>query len=693
MAEALAAFDLGVWGYALAATGYLLLALLLLTSWRGRLQGGLLLGLSVVSALWATLLSLSLAYALPLTILHVLLESLRSGVALLFLYKVLSVDDGEEPPRATPLRGLGYAMLAVWLGLVGAHSYTWLAGQSIAAIVGYDPRLVGHLLLALFGLVLVEHLFRNTPAQQRWAIKYLCLGLGGLFAYDFFLYSNAVLFNTVDRDLWDARGYIHLLVIPLIAVSAARNPQWSLDVFVSRRMVFHSAAILGAGVYLLLMALGGYALRYLGGDWGTLAQVIFLFGAALLLFALMFSGQVRARVRVFVSKHFFNYKYDYREEWLHFIGALASEEPGPGLSQRVLQALAGIVDSPGGVIWVLEERMDRFELATEWNASGPGVVAPDDPLAQFLRETEWLVDLDEYRASPQVYGRLALPDWLKGMERAWLVIPLFQNRRMIGMVVLLQSRAAMQINWEDRDLLKTAASQAASYLALAQASAELANARQFEAFNRLSAYVVHDLKNVVGQLSLVVTNAKKFGHKQEFVDDAMATVDNAVAKMQRMLSQLRQGREQQRASTAVRLVPLIEEVVRQRGAQVPAPVFAGADQGVSVLAEHDRLAAVLEHVVQNAQEATPADGRVELRLTSDSQNAVIEIEDNGCGMDAAFIRERLFRPFDTTKGNAGMGIGAYECREFVRGLGGEVHVLSQPGKGTLFQLFIPRVED
>lgn len=690
MTDTSAALHPGVWGYALAAAGYVLLAVLLLTSWRGRLQGGLLLALSLVSALWAGSLAYALAYALPLSIQYAALELLRSGVALLFLYKILPLGKGPDPSDVSGLRWMAYAVAAVWVCVLALHGYTWFYGQSVAATLGYDPRFAGHLVLALFGLVLVEHLFRNSPPQQRWAIKYLCLGLGGLFAYDFYLYSNAVLFNTVDRELWDVRGFIHILVIPLIAVSAARNPQWSLDVFVSRRMVFHSAAILGAGTYLTLMALGGYAIRFLGGDWGTLAQVIFLFGAVLLLFALMFSGQVRARVRVFLSKHFFNYKYDYREEWLSFIGALASEEPGPGLSERILQALAAIVDSPGGLLWVVDEQTGRFELASEWNATGPAAVAADDALVEFLKTSEWLVDLDEWAVAPEVYESLTLPAWLAAIERAWLVIPLFQNRRMIGMVLLLQSRAAHTINWEDRDLLKTAASQAASYLALSRASAELANARQFEAFNRLSAYVVHDLKNVVGQLSLVVANAKKFGHKQEFVDDAMATVDNAVNKMQRMLTQLRQGREAQRSSVAVRLSPLLEEVVRQRSAQQPVPVFSAGDTGVSVIAEHDRLAAVLEHVVQNAQEASAADGRVELRLTSDSQNAVIEIQDNGCGMDEKFIRDRLFRPFDTTKGNAGMGIGAYECREFVRGLGGEVQVQSRPGEGTLFRLSLPK---
>ena len=693
MVDSLSELNIGAWGYALAALGYLLLALLLLTSWRGRLQGGVLLALCLFSAAWAGLLAYSHLFRIPLSILHVGLELFRDGAALFFLYKILTTDENGAVTTSPVLRLIGYCVAGAWFVLVSMHVFAALSGKSVAEIVGFDPRLTGHLVLAVFGLVLIEQLFRNTPPQQRWAIKYLCLGLGGLFAYDFFLYANAVLFNSLDPGLWDARGFIHILVVPLIAVSAARNPQWSLDVFVSRRIVFHTAAVVGTGVYLLLMALGGYVIRYLGGSWGNLAQVIFLFGAALVLFALMFSGQVRARMRIFLSKHFFNYKYDYREEWLKFIGALASEEPGPGLGEHALRALAAIVDSPGGLLWVCEEDAKRFEPAVEWNAGGVVTIPCNDELVSYLQEKEWLLDLDEYASSPEVYAGLELPQWLKQIERAWLLIPLFQNKCLVGLVLLLQSRASHQINWEDRDLLKTAASQAASYLALSQASAELANARQFEAFNRLSAYVVHDLKNVVGQLSLVVANAKKFGHKQEFVDDAMATVDNAVNKMQRMLAQLRQGRELQQSSRSVRVLPVLEEITRQCASGNPVPQLEGGDVSVSVVAEHDRLAAVIQHVVQNAQEATAEDGKVVLRLTSDGQNAVIEIEDNGCGMDEKFIRDRLFRPFDTTKGNAGMGIGAYECREFVRGLGGDVHVKSQPGTGTLFQLLIPKVPE
>ncbi len=683
--------SLGGWGYALAAAGYLLLAILLLTSWRGRVQGALLLGVATSSFAWAAAVSYSLFYELPVSVVHIWLELLRDGFALFFLFKLLLSAPQARQGGAQPLKLFLYFTLVLWLILLIAHSYLSFRANTFR-LIGYDPLLIGHTILTVVGLVLVEQLFRNTHPQERWAIKYLCIGFGALFAYDFFMYSSGVLFGALDERYWDARGFIHILVVPLIAVSAARNPQWSLDVFVSRKMVFHSAAILAAGIYLLLMALGGYAIHYWGGSWGGVAQLVFLFAAALVLVALMFSGQVRAYIKVFLSKHFFNYKYDYRDEWLKLIGALESEgATGAAVRENAIQALANIVDSPGGGLWLADKTGNQYRIAGSRGISAELTSITEEGLTRFLADTQWLIDLNEYRQTAEVYGELRLPEWLEKIDRAWLVIPLFQNKVLFGFILLLQPRAFRSINWEDRDLLKTAASQVAGYLALSEASAELADARQFEAFNRLSAYVVHDLKNVVGQLSLVVSNSKKFSTNQAFVEDAFSTVDNAVNKMQKMLAQLRQGRAVEQAATAVKLLPIVERVVEKRLVLMPKPHLDVPANGYDpvVVADSDRLEAVIEHVVQNAQEATPSEGRVIVRLLDDGRNAIVEIEDTGSGMDQAFIQNRLFRPFDTTKGNAGMGIGVYESREFIRALGGDVIVNSESGKGSVFQLCIP----
>jgi putative PEP-CTERM system histidine kinase len=255
--------------------------------------------------------------------------------------------------------------------------------------------------------------------------------------------------------------------------------------------------------------------------------------------------------------------------------------------------------------------------------------------------------------------------------------------------VLGQSRAPRNLNWEDWDLLRTAGREAASYLALAAASDELARARQFEAFNRLSAYVVHDLKNLVAQLGLVVSNAARHKENPAFMADVIQTVDHAVDKMNRLLGQLRKDRFVTQESDIVDINRAAREVIAQRQAQTPRPTLEDCDDVLQVLGNRDRLESVLEHLVQNAQEATPPEGEVSLRLFRDSDWAVLEVEDSGTGMDDSFVKDRLFRPFETTKGNAGLGMGAYQVRETVRLMGGRVDVRSRPDVGTTFEIRLP----
>src|SRR5690606_5606242 len=183
-------------------------------------------------------------------------------------------------------------------------------------------------LLSLVGMLLVEHLYRNTSPQQRWSLKFLCLGLGAAFAFDFYLFSDAMLFRSVNADIWSARGVVVAIIAPLLAVSAARNPTWSLDVSVSRQFVLHSTTLLAAAGYMLVMATAGYYIRFFGGTWGGLLQVTFLFGAGVVLVLALFSGTLRARIKIFLSKHFFSYRYDYREEWLRFTQTLSDTQPG-----------------------------------------------------------------------------------------------------------------------------------------------------------------------------------------------------------------------------------------------------------------------------------------------------------------------------------------------------------------------------
>lgn len=684
--------DAGVFTYSAGSGFFLLLAVLLLAAWSGRLQGGLLLGASIVSALWCALLAYEAATGRPGFRILALAEVLRDAGWFAFLLSLLGYRPEPGSRIAPALRAsgrllLGLCVLGAALLVLPSHVSPVMLPSELVR----DGVLFFQVLLVVSGLALVEQLYRNTPQEHRWAVKYLCFGLGGMFAYDLYLYSDTLLFKRVNPILWDARGAIQALIVPLIAVSAARNPRWSVEVFVSRHVVLHSIAVLGSGIYLLVMAAAGYYIRMYGGTWGGVAQVTFLFGAMLLLLVLLASGQLRAQARVFLSKHFFTTKYDYREEWLRFTHALSTVAQDAELRGNVVKAIAQIVESEGGAVWV-RGHGDRFQCGASWNMTTPrdAVTPADAPFVRFLETKGWIVYLDEYREEPERYDNVELPRWFDELRDPWVVVPLMQGDELLGFVVVLRSGTPRELNWEDTDLLKTAGRDAASYLAVLRLSEALADARQFEAFNRLSAYIVHDLKNLIAQLSLVVTNARKYRDNPAFMQDAVTTVENATRKMNQLLRHLRQGGHSGGSvRRRVGLQRVLREVHEAQSARKPVPVLECPAEDIVVRAERERLVAVVGHIVQNAQEATPARGQVRIRLRRDGGWAFIEVQDTGPGMAPQFIAERLFKPFDTTKGNAGMGIGVYQSREFLRAQGGDIEVESEPGRGTLFRLRLP----
>jgi putative PEP-CTERM system histidine kinase len=351
-------------------------------------------------------------------------------------------------------------------------------------------------------------------------------------------------------------------------------------------------------------------------------------------------------------------------------------------------AVAELVDSPGAALWLAQED-GSFAPTAHWNLPLEAEPLPASaPLVRFLQDRQWVINLEEFAQSPDLYGDLVLPPWLEGRREAWLVVPLFVHENLIGFMVLARPRSRRGFNWEDSDLLKTAGRQAAAHLAQAGALEALAQARQFESFNRFSAFVVHDLKNVVAQLSLMLKNAERHKHNPDFQEDMLATVSHAVQKMSRLLSQLRAGYQMAEGASLVNLREVLAQVVADKAAFRPTPRFVSRVEEAWVLAERERLARVLGHLVQNAIEATPETGEVEVSLEVNGGQAVVRVRDTGRGMDETFLRTQLFRPFVSTKA-AGMGIGAYECREYVRELKGDIRAESKPGQGSVFTVTLP----
>jgi putative PEP-CTERM system histidine kinase len=254
-----------------------------------------------------------------------------------------------------------------------------------------------------------------------------------------------------------------------------------------------------------------------------------------------------------------------------------------------------------------------------------------------------------------------------------------------GIVLLDRAVVVRPLNYEDRDLLKAVGNHIAVHLAQKHSDSLLAEAQQFEAYNRLTTFLMHDLNNLVAQQSLIVENAEQHKRNPEFVDDAIQTISNSVSRMKKVMQQLRRGRESgAKRKTELRFI--VSAAVEECAMRLPPPELVLGNAGGSIDVNADELQTIIAHLIRNAQDATPSDGKVTVKVGSANGRAEISIEDSGTGMTTEFIRDRLFRPFDTTKGAQGMGIGAYQAREFVRKMGGELLVDSTVSEGTTVRI-------
>jgi putative PEP-CTERM system histidine kinase len=677
--------------YGLCGLLFLPMAIQMAIGWWQHREGGLLLAAVVVTLAWAVLLALAAPTPLIPTPLVWTAEGIRSAVWVAFLARALEIIEAKcEVPRQW-FRPFAAVVTLVCLVCVGL---AWFPDASAGGWAGPRVQSAALALLAVVGLTLVEQLYRNARMESRRSIGSLCLAVGGMFACDFVLYTNTAVFGAVNIEAWVARGVLFAAGVPLVAVSAARNPQWAVDVFVSRGLVLHTATLLGASGYVVVMSVAGFYIGEIGGHWGTALQLTFVLAAVALLFVLVWSGHVRARIKVVLSKHFFRSKYDYRGEWLRLTRTLSAGSRETSIYERAIRALAELMECRGGALWMHRDT-GHFVPVLCWHSAPENAepVPADDPLLAFMQRHEWVVvaPASAIETEPERYGEQETPQWLRRVPGAWLVIPMMHEEQLCGFMILVEPRARIQLNWEDVDLLKTTARQATAFLIQFEAVQALAVARQFEAFNRMSAFVVHDLKTLIAQLTLVVRNARRHRNNAEFMDDAIDTLEHSVKKMNLLMQQLRSAAAHTDEGETD-LAESVRDAVHSRRGQCPVPVAdLGTQSTVSVRGDSERLALIIGHVIKNAQDATTPDGSVRVRLYLEGDKAIVQVADNGMGMDVGFIRERLFRPFDTTKGVTGMGIGAYEVREYVRANGGDVQVSSRPGHGTSIRLVFPRL--
>ena len=526
----------------------------------------------------------------------------------------------------------------------------------------------------------LDSYLRGSRHEDRWRMKYLVVGLGGIFLVRFFLLSQMLLFRVLLGVYLTTAGAT--LVLGNLAVSAAlvRTRLLRSEVTVSRDLVYRSLVVVALGGYLLVVGALGWLLNRLGIPEELLWGSVLIFVSALAVGAVLLSENVRWRLKRFIARHFYRTKYDYREQWLRFtqrLGSIVSlEQLGPVLVSGVTEA-AG---AARGALYLADARDGRFHLAGAVELDGiPSGLDADSLLPARLADESSPVDLTgDLRATP--LGAF--------LGEGAVAVPLRWGGTLVGLMLVGPERGGSAYSREDLEFFMTVGEQAAGVIVTARLSETLAQAREFEAFHRLTSFVIHDLKNAVSALSMLSQNALQHFDDPEFQKDALRTLSRTVDRMKALLARLSAAPDAGRMrSEPVDLSALLLEATRPLdGGRVslvkefaPVPAVPGDDEA---------LLRVIQNLVTNAMEAVRGSGTVTVRSYEENGQVVCEVTDTGCGMSPEFIQKSLFAPFQSTK-SGGWGIGLYQAKGIVLAHGGSIEVTSREGAGSTFRLRLP----
>ena len=615
-------------------------------------------------------------------------ETLRN-LGWLWVLQALFAGDGEAQSARATRPVIFVLALVVLMQSVLAVLQGGLTGEAQMIVVNISALL--HLLVAVGVLLVLHNLYVGTSGASRRALRWPAGAMATLWAYDLNFYTITYLTETLPLALAAARGAVAAALCVPLAIGATRVGK-ERRFQPSRKVAFQTLALIAVGAYLLVMVGIARGILLIGGDIGRVTQVGFLFLAGIVALIWLPSRRLRDRLRVTATKHLFQHRYDYRAEWLRFAETIGRDSAAAPLPERIVKAIADIADAPRGLLLLPGDEGD-LHLAARWNWKTVEIPAEAMSIeaGRFFEETGFIVALDELRSGEaghwQSRSEETLPAWLTRDPTMWAAVPLLHFGRLVGVAVLARPEFERRLDWEDLDLLRVVGQQSASFLAEQAGEKALLEAGRFEEFNRRIAFVMHDIKNLASQLSLLARNAERHADNPEFRVDMLVTLRNSADKLNALLARL--GRYGSASDEEIGPIPLAE-VAKAVCARYEAihPVMLTQEEPVVAMGRREAFEQALVHLVQNAVDASKPDRPVYLRVGQVDLSGQIELVDSGTGMSAGFIQRDLFRPFHSSK-QGGFGIGAFEARELLRAMGGTLAVESREGLGTRFFIRLP----
>lgn len=618
-------------------------------------------------------------------------ETLRNIGWLGFLYALLSNVEGNSHPRT--IRMLFGALLFALLiqPLIDFTLLAFLPGSVQAGMAAAKTVELLRMIFAIGAIVLVHNMYTVSAPEARWGISLPMAALAATWMYDLNLYTIGYLSGDWPAEFIAMRGLFMTLLVPVFALATRRNSNWRIRL--SRSVTFQSVSLLAIGGYLFGMVLLATALQLVGGTYVRMAQITLIFAMSLAAMLILPSGKFRAWLNVVIAKNFFQHRYDYRAEWMRFAETIGFPSEAAPFHERVIKSLADIFEAPAGLL-LTRDSESRLVLQARWNWPTADIptYAGNSQTVPFFERTGHILLMDEVReGEDDRVDHAAIPQWLYDETRAWAVIPLVHFGRLAGIAILAKPPIQRKLDWEDLDMMRVVGRQLASYLAEATSQEQLTESRQFEQFNRRFAFVMHDIKNLVSQLSLLARNAEKHASNPDFQADMIETLKSSVGKMNDLLARLSQHSQTRHSA----IEPMdVEKTVSAviHGKRLIYPIETDFSPGLLAMADAGRVETILNHLVQNAIDATEDGSPIRVSAARQDDWVAIRVTDKGCGMSEAFVANQLFKPFESTK-SGGFGIGAYEARALAQSLGGHLHVDSRLGKGTRMTLLLPVAQD
>lgn len=609
-------------------------------------------------------------------------ESVLPGLFLLHSYHY-----SREQARLPVFAMAGLALTALFPVLALLQPPTWFA---------YSPDLrdeqllfltnpgffftTGMMAVYVWCLVNLEATYRSAARAERWRIRYHILGVGALLAVFCFCSSQGLLYRSISLQLTPLRSLFVVIAVACMVWSDLRSRE-QVRLQVSSHIAYRSAVIMAVGAYLVLLGLLGEGMKYLGGAHQRLLVTAFMFLLGMGLLLVLLSERVRRRVRVSIAKHFYANKYDYRIEWQKFTDRLSISGTTAELEQTILTVFAETFGLNGAALFVRDGEHAEYVCVRRYEFDEVSDrFDPSMPLVRYLQERLLVFNVAE---DGRMLGGHA--DFF-ARHRIAFVVPLAGQHGLAGFIVLRgRLNDKEPVTYEDYDLMKALAQHACAALQNRYLAEELAEARELAAVAKLSTFVIHDLKNQVSGLSLLVQNAADYLDDPDFRQDMVRSVAGTVKRMQDLIGRLNDLREKRRLSLVpVELPGLVKDTV------APLQTERVTIEGSAVVAHADReeLGKVILNLVLNGLESSSAGASVRIATGEADGWAVMRVADAGSGMSAEFMQNHLFRPFHTTK-KQGLGIGLYQCRQIVEEHGGTIEVESSIGEGSVFTVRLP----